>query len=239
MNKKITSILVGVFILIFSISSVSFANTSNEQVLTKKQRAVVPIAAFTAQGDMAKLTIALNEGLDAGLTINEAKEVLVHLYAYAGFPRSLNGINNLIAVLKDRSAKGIKDEVGREASPIRTDKSMLELGTANQTYIIGRPAGGATYEFSPEIDNFLKVHLFGNIFERDVLDFTTREIVTVATLASIGRAENQLRGHINCSLNIGITVSQLKDLIKVLRVKVGQAEANTATTVLNDILSTK
>lgn len=30
--------------------------------------------------------IALNQGLDAGLTINDAKQ----LYAYAGFPRGLN-----------------------------------------------------------------------------------------------------------------------------------------------------
>ena len=57
---------------------------------------MIPITAFTANSDLEKLRRALNEGLDAGLTVNEIKEVLVHLYAYAGFPRSLNGINTFM-----------------------------------------------------------------------------------------------------------------------------------------------
>jgi 4-carboxymuconolactone decarboxylase len=32
------------------------------------------------------------------LTVNEIKEILVQMYAYAGFPRSLNGINAFMAV---------------------------------------------------------------------------------------------------------------------------------------------
>ena len=60
-----------------------------KQTLTEKQRAIVLISAFTTKGDLPKLKQALNTGLDAGLTINECKEVLVHLYAYCGFPRSI------------------------------------------------------------------------------------------------------------------------------------------------------
>ncbi|KJS29540.1 MAG: hypothetical protein VR64_20520 [Desulfatitalea sp. BRH_c12] len=40
--------------------------------------------------------MALNQGLDAGLTVNEIKEILVQLYAYAGFPRSLNAIGTFM-----------------------------------------------------------------------------------------------------------------------------------------------
>ena len=49
----------------------------------------IPIAAFTANGDLEKLRTALSAGLDAGLTVNEIKEILVQMYAYVGFPRSL------------------------------------------------------------------------------------------------------------------------------------------------------
>lgn len=239
MSRKITTILTGVFLLLFGMVAVSHAQASNDRVLTQKQRAIVPIAAFTAQGDMEKLSVALDEGLDAGLTINEIKEVLVQMYAYTGFPRSLNGINNFMGVLKEREAKGIKDAAGPGASPLPTDKTALQLGTEIQTYLMGRPAGGPTYEFSPEIDAFLKEHLFGHIFGRDILDYKSREVATVAALASLGRAENQLRGHINVSLNIGITEAQLRDCINVLRTKVGSAEAKTATTVLNTVLSSR
>src|SRR4051812_32630385 len=66
-------------------------NTMNsEPALTSKQQAIAPITAATATGDMPQLNAALNRGLDAGLSISNAKEVLVQMYAYTGFPRSLN-----------------------------------------------------------------------------------------------------------------------------------------------------
>ncbi len=60
------------------------------ETLSVRQRAIIPIAAFAAAGDMPKLRNALEQGLESGLTVSEIKEVLVQLYAYAGFPRSLN-----------------------------------------------------------------------------------------------------------------------------------------------------
>lgn len=45
------------------------------ETLTARQQAIVPIAAFAAAGDMPKLNAALNQGLDAGMTISDAREV--------------------------------------------------------------------------------------------------------------------------------------------------------------------
>jgi 4-carboxymuconolactone decarboxylase len=61
-------------------------------VLSAKQQTIPLIAVFMATSDMLKLNAALNQGLDAGMTISEAKEILVQLYAYAGFPKSLNAL---------------------------------------------------------------------------------------------------------------------------------------------------
>jgi alkylhydroperoxidase/carboxymuconolactone decarboxylase family protein YurZ len=81
--------------LAVSVSSIVHAQQKNsgEPSLTSKQEAIVPISAYAAKGDQVNLKSALGKGLEAGLTINEIKEVLVQLYAYAGFPRSLNAIN--------------------------------------------------------------------------------------------------------------------------------------------------
>ncbi|MDQ3816778.1 MAG: carboxymuconolactone decarboxylase family protein, partial [Acidobacteriota bacterium] len=75
---------------------------NNNQTLNTKEQSIMTISAFTAKGDLEQLRKALNKGLDAGLTVNEIKEVLVQLYAYCGFPRSLNGISTLMSVLDDR-----------------------------------------------------------------------------------------------------------------------------------------
>ena len=47
--------------------------------LSQRQQGIIPIAAFTADGDIDRLTVALNQGLDDGLSVNEIKEVLVHI----------------------------------------------------------------------------------------------------------------------------------------------------------------
>jgi 4-carboxymuconolactone decarboxylase len=70
--------------------------------LTARQQATAAIAAFTAAGQLPQLREALADGLDAGLTIGEINEILVQMYAYAGFPRSLNGIGTFMAVVEER-----------------------------------------------------------------------------------------------------------------------------------------
>lgn len=90
----------------------------NVNDLEKRHQHIVAISAFTAKGDLGQLSKAVAAGLDAGLTVHEIKEVLVHLYAYCGFPRSIQGLNILISVLDARKKQGITDEIGKPASPI-------------------------------------------------------------------------------------------------------------------------
>jgi 4-carboxymuconolactone decarboxylase len=79
MDKKITAFLAVLFTSMLSIATLSEAQTMRKEGLNAKQQRIVTIAAFTAKGDMEKLKTALNEGLDAGLTVNEIKEILVQL----------------------------------------------------------------------------------------------------------------------------------------------------------------
>jgi 4-carboxymuconolactone decarboxylase len=238
MSKKLTVIPAGIFILAFSIATVLEAQTMKDKSLNAKQEKIVTIAAFTANGDLRKLKTALNEGLDAGLTINEIKEILVQMYAYVGFPRSLNGINAFLGVLEEREQKGIKDEPGKEPSPMPAGKSSIELGTKIQTRLIGAPATGKYITFAPAIDAFLKGHLFGDIFGRDNLDFQSREIATISALANIEGVNPQLQAHFTIGFNTGLTEAQMRSLISVLEVKVGKKEADNADEILGKVLST-
>ncbi|HEY9608757.1 carboxymuconolactone decarboxylase family protein [Allocoleopsis sp.] len=210
---------------------------NHDQRLDARQQSIVTIAAFTANGDMDDLSTALNEGLDAGLTVNEIKEVLVQLYAYAGFPRSLNALNTFMGVLKAREAKGIKDAAGREASPLPINKSRIELGTEIQTRLVGGPISGEVYTFAPAIDQLLKSHLFGDIFGRDNLNYQSREIATIAALASMKGVNSQLQAHFRIGMNTGLTEAQLNSLISVLQSKVGKPEADNANEILHMVLS--
>lgn len=213
--------------------------TSAAEKLDTKDQAIIPIAAFTANGDVSKLKISLNEGLESGLTINEIKEVLIQMYAYAGFPRSLNGLSTFMAVLDERKEKGITDIVGRDSKPLPTDQNSLEFGTDNQTKLIGTEVKGTLFEFSPEIDTYLKAHLFGDIFERDTLSWKQRELATIAALASLEGVNSQLSSHYNISMNNHVSVSELKDFISVIEKHHGTQIAENAQQVLNTVLENK
>lgn len=237
MNKKIAAFLAVLFAL--SLAAVLEAQTMNKEDLNAKQKKIVTIAAFTAKGDLPKLKAALNEGLDAGLTVNEIKEILVQLYAYAGFPRSLNGIGTFMEVIEERGKRGIKDEPGREPSPMLPGKSSIELGTEVQARLAGKPVTGAIYTFAPAIDQFLKGHLFGDIFGRDNLDFQSREIATISALASMEGVNPQLQAHFNIGLNVGLTEAQMRSLIIVLGANVGKKEADNANEMLRNVLNSR
>jgi quercetin dioxygenase-like cupin family protein/alkylhydroperoxidase/carboxymuconolactone decarboxylase family protein YurZ len=210
---------------------------SSNQALTIKQQQIVTISAFTAKGNQQSLNTAVNDGLDAGLTINEVREIMAQLYAYAGFPRSLNALNTLLAVQKEREQRGVKDEVGKEAITSFNGKSRLEFGTEVQTYLIGKPASGAVYLFAPVIDTFLKEHLFADIFGRDILDYQSREIVTISALASLSGTEPQLKGHLMVGKNIGLTENQLRAIANVLNTQIGWAEGNVVNKILDQIFN--
>lgn len=209
------------------------------QQLSRKQQSIAAISGLTAKGDLRNLKKALVGGLEAGLTVNEIKEVLVQLSAYCGFPRSLQGLNTFIAVLEERKSKGIKDAVGREAAPISNRESKYERGKKNLEKLTGRvePAQKTGYAaFSPEIEVFLKEHLFADIFERDVLNFTDREIVTISALVSLGGVEPQLEGHLNIGMNVGLSESQLDQILSIIETNVGKKEADAGRKVLNNVL---
>ena len=145
------------------------------------------------------------------------KEVLVKLYAYAGFPRSLNALSELMKVLEVRKQRSIQDALGREPSrAIPTGAMLISVGKANQTKISGAPVQGPLFDFAPVIDQYLQAHLFGDIFERDNLDWQSRELATVGALAATQGAEPQLRSHMAASMRLGLTAEQLRQLIKIL-----------------------
>jgi 4-carboxymuconolactone decarboxylase len=197
---------------------------TTDQPLSSRQQAIAPIGAAMAIGDMPRLATALERGLDAGLTVADAKEILVQLYAYAGFPRSLNALGELMKVLDARRARGVRDEPGRPAGPVPTGKDLLALGTANQTRLSGAPVKGALFDFAPAIDEYLKTHLFGDIFGRDTLDWQSRELATVGALAAMPGVESQLLSHVRISMNVGLTAPQLRQMAEGLAER-GQADA--------------
>lgn len=218
------------------------AQTNTDQSLTAQQQAIIRIAAVTGKGNLEKLKSELNTGLEAGLTVNQINEVIVHVYAYAGFPRSIRGLQTFMAILDERKTKNINDAMGAEATPIKDGRSKYDRGKTILDTLLGAPQNGPQTgysAFAPIIEVFLKEHLFADIFERDVLTYAERELVTVSVLSSIGGVEPMLRSHFNICLNLGLTSDQLQQFVEIVKSTVGKKEAKAAQKVLDKLLTEK
>lgn len=215
------------------------------QQLPVKQQKIAIIAALSASGDIARLRQVLVEGLEAGLTVNEIKEVLVHVHAYAGFPRALNAINAFIAVMDEREKAGINDIYGPEASPL-TIGNKYEYGhevlarLRNPNHVPGQSVSSPRprYEtFTPIIEVFLKEHLFASLFGRDVLDYLSRQIATVGVLSNLPGTNAQLRPHIGITMIQGASEEQMWHLFTMMEAYLGRERSRNALAVLQEVVS--
>ena len=166
--------------------SYAWIDSAEREVLQPRVKGLAACACLMAQGDMNRLEPAVRMALDNGVTVNELKEAFSQLYAYTGFPRSLNALGVLSKVLESKQPNW------QEGKP--------ELGTKNQTQLSGKPFN---YEFCPQDDYYLKSHLFGDIFAGDQLSAADREIVTVAALSGLEGVAPQLAAHKQGAVNMG------------------------------------
>ena len=212
------------------------------KVLTSREQAIVAVASYTGKGDLEHLKAAFVRALEAGMTINEVNEVLIHAYAYCGFPRSLRAIQTFMRVVDERKANGINDKVGREASVITDRGNRYERGRDVLAEISGVPADApkAGYAlFAPVIERFLKEHLFADLFERDLLTYRERELATVSILAGVGGVEPMFKSHAAICLHLGIMPEQLSALLNIVETNLGKNYSEPLRIVLNQLIEKK
>lgn len=233
------------------VSDVQYREATNEaearyaeanKVLTSREQAIVAVASYTGKGDLEHLKAAFVRALEAGMTINEVNEVLIHAYAYCGFPRSLRAIQTFIQVVDERKANGINDKVGREASIITNSGNRYERGRDVLAEISGVPADtpkGGYALFAPVIERFLKEHLFADLFERDLLTYRERELATVSILAGVGGVEPMFKSHAAICLHLGIMPEQLSALLNIVETNLGKNYSEPLRIVLNQLIEKK
>ena len=212
------------------------------KVLTLREQAIVAVASYTGKGDLEHLKAAFVRALEAGMTINEVNEVLIHAYAYCGFPRSLRAIQTFMRVVDERKANGINDKVGREASVITDSGNRYERGRDVLAEISGVSADApkAGYAlFAPVIERFLKEHLFTDLFERDLLTYRERELATVSILAGVGGVEPMFKSHAAICLHLGIMPEQLSALLNIVETNLGKNYSEPLRIVLNQLIEKK
>lgn len=218
----------------------SFGDVYSREGLDLKSKEIAVVAALTALGNaQPQLKVHINGALNVGCTINEVKEIILQMSGYSGFPTSINAMNALKEVLKEREEEGIKDCIGEgvtnEVDPMeRYEVGVKELSELdkNQVEVLEE----AYNEFSPDLVT-LVVNSYADIIGRNNLNKKYRQIATIAALTALGNAQPQLKFHINGGLNVGLTADEVKEIMILMTVYAGFPAAINGTNALKEVLS--
>jgi 4-carboxymuconolactone decarboxylase len=76
-------------------------------------------------------------------------------------------------------------------------------------------------DIAPDFARLLIEFPFGDIYSRPGLDLRSREIAVVAALTAMGNAAPQLKVHIQGALNVGVTRTEVIEIIMQMAVYAG------------------
>jgi len=104
------------------------------------------------------------------------------------------------------------------------DGSRFERGQRALSQIDGE--GGekvvaSLADIAPDFARYLIEFPFGDIYSRPGLDLRSREIATIAALTALGSAAPQLKVHVAAGLNVGLTRTEIVEIIMQMAVYAG------------------
>lgn len=82
----------------------------------------------------------------------------------------------------------------------------------------------------------MKAHLFGDIFQRDTLDWKHRELATIGILAGVPGVNPQLQGHLAIGLRNGLTPDQLHAAAAVVGESLGARQGEDMAQLIANVL---
>ncbi|MDQ0017032.1 4-carboxymuconolactone decarboxylase [Variovorax boronicumulans] len=92
-------------------------------------------------------------------------------------------------------------------------------------------------DIAPDFARLLIEFPFGDVYSRPGLDLRSREIAVVAALTAMGNAAPQLKVHIQGALNVGVTRTEVIEIIMQMAVYAGFPAALNGLTAAREVFA--
>lgn len=106
----------------------------------------------------------------------------------------------------------------------RPNETRLERGRRALDAIDGQAGQkviDALADIAPDFATYVLEFPFGDIYARPGLSLRDREIATIAALTAMGTAQPQLKVHIEAGLNVGLSRSEITEVLIQVAVYAG------------------
>lgn len=115
----------------------------------------------------------------------------------------------------------------------RFDRGWETLGKINSE--AGERILNRLKDISPEMANMVIEFPYGDIYSRPGLDIKTRELITLASLTTLGYAKTELKAHVHNALNAGCSKEEIVETMMQMAVYAGFPAALNALMVAKDV----
>ncbi len=76
-------------------------------------------------------------------------------------------------------------------------------------------------DICPDMAKLVIEFPYGDIYSRPGLDMKSRELITIASLTTLGYAKDQLKAHVDNALNVGCTKEEIIEVIMQMAIYAG------------------
>jgi|SRR5260221_10715744 len=120
-----------------------------------------------------------------------------------------------------------------------TDEERTEQGMAVRREVLGDEhvdrAIARTTEFTAPFQDLITRYAWGDIWSRPGLSRAERSMITLTALAVL-RQDEELAMHVRAALRIGLSVSQIQEILLQVALYAGVPAANRAFAIAADVL---
>lgn len=202
-----------------------FGDLWSRPALNKRDRSLIVIAVLTSINQLNQLRVHVRGGINHGLSPVEIREVVIHLCAYAGFPRALDAMAVVNEVLV-KMGHATEDEKLSPAKKLdRLERQTLGVEGLNSisggAYLANPEEGLAALRSQlGDLGTMAAEFLFAEIWSREELSKRDRSLISVTALIALGRME-ELDIHIPGAIHHGVSKEELKELMLMISAYVG------------------
>ncbi len=115
----------------------------------------------------------------------------------------------------------------------RYQKGMDVLGRINSR--AGKHVLESLTEIAPDMARWVVEFPYGDIYSRPGLDLKTRELITIASLTTLGYAKDELKAHVCNALNAGCSKQEISETMMQMCVYAGFPAAINALHIAKEV----
>ena len=202
--------------------------------LSPQKRELLTLAILTALPAPQEISSHVENALKLGATPEEIRETLLQTTPYAGYSKTKAIIEQMYRTFKKRGIRLPLSPQGTVTGETRYDKGLEKQVAIAGDRILHRIQEAPADE--AHINTLLAENCFGDYYTRNILSLQDRELITFVTIAALGGADPQVRGHVAANLQVGNTRQDLLDAITVALPYMGYPRTLNALAAINAVV---